>query len=112
MRCSGCIRSCSHDPRATETQRHTASLCSPGSVRASGGWRSAHPLEQGQPLCLCASVASGRSETMRLLLVGYGKMGKLVDELAREQKLEVVGRIDVGDAEWPDADVAVDFTTA
>src|SRR5687767_12397939 len=49
---------------------------------------------------------------MRLLLVGYGKMGKLVDEMAREQKLDVAGRLDVGDAEWPDADVAVDFTTA
>ena len=49
---------------------------------------------------------------MRLLIVGYGKMGKLVDELAREQQVEVVGRIDVGDREWPDADVAVDFTTA
>jgi len=49
---------------------------------------------------------------MRLLLVGYGKMGKLVDEMAGEQQLDVVGRLDVGDAAWPDADVAVDFTTA
>src|SRR5688572_11650914 len=49
---------------------------------------------------------------MRLLIVGYGKMGKLVDELAREQKVEVAGRIDVGEGQWPDADVAVDFTTA
>lgn len=49
---------------------------------------------------------------MRLLIVGYGKMGKLVDELAREQRVDVAGRIDVGEGEWPDADVAVDFTTA
>ena len=49
---------------------------------------------------------------MRLLIVGYGKMGKLVDELAREQQVDVAGRIDVGEGEWPDADVAVDFTTA
>ena len=49
---------------------------------------------------------------MKLLLVGYGKMGQLVDELAREQKLDVAGRIDVGDGEWPAADVAIDFTTA
>jgi 4-hydroxy-tetrahydrodipicolinate reductase len=49
---------------------------------------------------------------MRLLIVGYGKMGRLVDELAGEQKLDVVGRLDVGSSDWPSADVAVDFTTA
>jgi 4-hydroxy-tetrahydrodipicolinate reductase len=48
----------------------------------------------------------------RLLIVGYGKMGKMVDELAVDHGFEVVGRVDVGRDEWTDADVAVDFTTA
>jgi 4-hydroxy-tetrahydrodipicolinate reductase len=48
----------------------------------------------------------------RLLIVGYGKMGKMVDEMAADQGFEVVGRVDVGRDEWTDADVAVDFTTA
>ena len=51
---------------------------------------------------------------MRLLLIGYGKMGRLVDELAHEGGIDVVGRIDVDNAagEWPAADVAVDFSVA
>jgi len=49
---------------------------------------------------------------MKLLIVGYGKMGKMVDEMAADQGFEVVGRVDVGRDEWTDADVAVDFTTA
>jgi 4-hydroxy-tetrahydrodipicolinate reductase len=49
---------------------------------------------------------------IRLLIVGYGKMGKMVDEMAADQGFEVVGRVDVGRDEWTDADVAVDFTTA
>jgi 4-hydroxy-tetrahydrodipicolinate reductase len=49
---------------------------------------------------------------MRLLLVGYGKMGRMVDALASAQGFEVVGRVDEGRPEWTDADVAVDFSTA
>jgi 4-hydroxy-tetrahydrodipicolinate reductase len=49
---------------------------------------------------------------MKLLIVGYGKMGQMVDEMAADQGFEVVGRVDVGRDEWTDADVAVDFTTA
>jgi 4-hydroxy-tetrahydrodipicolinate reductase len=49
---------------------------------------------------------------MRLLIVGYGKMGKLVDQLAQEQGIEIVGRVDEGRDEWAPADVAIDFTTA
>jgi 4-hydroxy-tetrahydrodipicolinate reductase len=38
-------------------------------------------------------------------------MGRLVDELAREGGHEVVGRIvSTSDANWPDADVAIDFS--
>lgn len=49
---------------------------------------------------------------MRLLLVGYGKMGRLVDELAPSQGCEVAGRVDVGRDDWgAAADVAIDFST-
>lgn len=50
---------------------------------------------------------------MKLLLVGYGKMGRLVEELARAQGIEIAGRVDVGEGDWDTpAEVAVDFTTA
>lgn len=47
-----------------------------------------------------------------LLIVGYGKMGQLVDQMAGAQGFEVVGRVDHDRPEWTDADVAVDFSTA
>ena len=50
---------------------------------------------------------------MKLLLVGYGKMGRMIDEMARSQGAEVTGRIDLGTGDWQaDADVAIDFSTA
>jgi 4-hydroxy-tetrahydrodipicolinate reductase len=49
---------------------------------------------------------------MRLLIVGYGKMGQMVEELAVAEGFEIVGRVDQGRDEWADADVAVDFSTA
>jgi 4-hydroxy-tetrahydrodipicolinate reductase len=49
---------------------------------------------------------------VKLLLVGYGKMGRLVEQLAPEHGCEVAGRIDVGSGDWSaPADVAVDFST-
>jgi 4-hydroxy-tetrahydrodipicolinate reductase len=48
---------------------------------------------------------------MKLLIVGYGKMGRMVDELAAQQGIDVVGRVDEGRHEWTAADVAVDFST-
>jgi 4-hydroxy-tetrahydrodipicolinate reductase len=49
---------------------------------------------------------------VKLLIVGYGKMGQLVEQLAGEQGLEIAGRVDEGRGEWAAADVAIDFTTA
>ena len=50
---------------------------------------------------------------MRLLIVGYGRMGRLVDQLAIDRGHTIVGRIDVGEGDWSvPADVAIDFTTA
>jgi len=49
---------------------------------------------------------------MRLLVVGYGKMGHLVEEMAAARQHTIAGRIDAGNDTWPAADVAVDFSTA
>jgi 4-hydroxy-tetrahydrodipicolinate reductase len=55
----------------------------------------------------------------RLLLVGYGKMGRLVGELAGQYGFEVAGVVDpdspahsggIDDERWTGVDVAVDFT--
>lgn len=56
---------------------------------------------------------------MRILLVGYGKMGRLVGELAPQYGCEVAGVVDPGsaahtaaldDPRWKGVDVAIDFT--
>ena len=50
---------------------------------------------------------------MKLLLVGYGKMGQLVEQLALAQGMEIASRIDVGTGDWSvPADVAIDFSSA
>jgi 4-hydroxy-tetrahydrodipicolinate reductase len=53
---------------------------------------------------------------LRALIVGYGRMGRMVESLAGEYGIEVVGRMTGGErtdpASWPDADVAIDFSTA
>jgi 4-hydroxy-tetrahydrodipicolinate reductase len=57
---------------------------------------------------------------MRVLLVGYGRMGRLVGELAADYGCEVLGIVDpvspahsgdVNDPRWRDVDVAIDFTS-
>ncbi len=57
---------------------------------------------------------------MRILLVGYGKMGRMIEGLAPEFGAEVVGKIDPqipdgGDGpdadRWNGVDVAIDFST-
>jgi 4-hydroxy-tetrahydrodipicolinate reductase len=49
---------------------------------------------------------------MKLLLVGFGRMGRLVEELARDEGHEIVARIVSTSAtsDWPAADVAIDFS--
>jgi 4-hydroxy-tetrahydrodipicolinate reductase len=58
---------------------------------------------------------------MKILLVGYGRMGRLVGQLAPEYGCEVAGVIDplapehggdAGDPRWAGVDAAIDFTTA
>lgn len=50
--------------------------------------------------------------SLKILIVGYGKMGRLVDQVAGEQGVEVAGRVDEDGSGWAPADVAIDFTTA
>lgn len=53
---------------------------------------------------------------LRVLLVGRGRMGRLVESLMPEYGIElsgVVSRENAGDpATWPDAEVAIDFSSA
>jgi 4-hydroxy-tetrahydrodipicolinate reductase len=56
---------------------------------------------------------------MRILLVGHGRMGRLVESLAGEYGCEVAGAMDSRAAaegpdapRWKDVDVAIDFSTA
>jgi len=52
---------------------------------------------------------------LRLLLVGHGRMGRLVESLAPEYGFSVAGTIDEHTdpaAAWPAADVAIDFSVA
>jgi 4-hydroxy-tetrahydrodipicolinate reductase len=58
---------------------------------------------------------------MRLLLLGYGRMGRLVEALAPEYGCEVAGALDEASNDraerllpgrWPDVDVAIDFSIA
>ena len=49
---------------------------------------------------------------MKIALIGYGKMGHMIEEIALERGHEIVARIDVGDAfELKGAEVAIEFTT-
>jgi 4-hydroxy-tetrahydrodipicolinate reductase len=55
---------------------------------------------------------------LRILIVGYGRMGKMVESLAGEYGLEIAGIVDpllggdgVDSDRWTGADVAVEFST-
>jgi 4-hydroxy-tetrahydrodipicolinate reductase len=51
---------------------------------------------------------------VKLLLVGFGRMGRLVEELARGEGHDIVARIvsTSSASDWPAADVAIDFSVA
>lgn len=52
--------------------------------------------------------------TRRVLIVGHGRMGRLVESLCAEYGMEVAGAIGrdaaADPASWPEADVAIDFS--
>ena len=48
----------------------------------------------------------------KIALIGYGKMGHMIESIALERGHEIVARIDAGDAfDLKDAEVAIEFTT-
>jgi len=53
---------------------------------------------------------------MRILIVGHGRMGRLVESLCPEYGMDVAGTVDIAEAgtpqKWPQADVAIDFSIA
>jgi 4-hydroxy-tetrahydrodipicolinate reductase len=50
----------------------------------------------------------------RALLIGYGRMGKLIESLSSQYGCQIVGHIDRSNVgrpdDWPRADVAIDFS--
>ena len=49
---------------------------------------------------------------MKIAIIGYGKMGHMIEEVALSRGHEIVCRIDAGDAfDLKGADVAIEFTT-
>jgi 4-hydroxy-tetrahydrodipicolinate reductase len=67
-----------------------------------------------------ASAHPASASSTRILIVGYGRMGQLVERLAPEFGCVVAGVLDedvnrdgagLSDGSWHDVDVAVDFTT-
>ncbi len=48
---------------------------------------------------------------MKIILVGYGKMGRMVDSLAAAQGIEVIARFDETPTRFPAADAAIEFST-
>ena len=65
-----------------------------------------------------SGILRGLRTVTRILLVGYGRMGKLIESLAGEYACEVAGIVDpvlggegVDSDRWAGVDVAIDFTT-
>ena len=49
---------------------------------------------------------------MKIAIIGYGKMGHMIEQIALERNHEVVARVDVGDVfDLKNADVAIEFST-
>jgi 4-hydroxy-tetrahydrodipicolinate reductase len=48
---------------------------------------------------------------VNILLIGYGKMGKVIEQVALERGHQIVGKIELGfEGIFPKADVAIEFT--
>jgi 4-hydroxy-tetrahydrodipicolinate reductase len=48
---------------------------------------------------------------MKILLIGYGKMGRAIEKIALERNHVIAGRFEIGDLPpYPPADVAIEFT--
>ena len=66
--------------------------------------------------CIChlffVILRSHFCDVMKIALIGYGKMGHMIEEVALERGHEIVARVDMNDAfDLNGADVAIEFTT-
>ena len=56
------------------------------------------------------------NDRVRVLLVGHGRMGQMIESLAGGYGVDIAGRVTSANAgnaaAWPEADVAIDFSTA
>jgi 4-hydroxy-tetrahydrodipicolinate reductase len=63
-----------------------------------------------------STTGSTAGSTTRLLIIGHGRMGHVIETLAPEYGFEIAGIVDLAeaalDAAWPAADVAIDFSLA
>ncbi len=57
---------------------------------------------------------NARPPLRRVLIVGYGRMGRVVESLCPDYGMQVAGAVDVHNVanpdQWPQADVAIDFS--
>ena len=66
--------------------------------------------------CIChlffVILRSHFCDVMKIALIGYGKMGHMIEQIALERGHEIVARVDMNDAfDLNGADVAIEFTT-
>src|SRR5437867_8058418 len=79
-------------------------------MRRSSGTKTRKHFVRSRPI-------SGPASAMRILLVGHGRVGRLVESLAGEYRCEIAGIIDGRSDEgpqskrWDGVDVAIDFST-
>ena len=56
---------------------------------------------------------SAAASPRRILILGRGRMGRLIESLSPEYGFTIAGSVDIDNAgrdDWPDADVAIDFS--
>lgn len=62
--------------------------------------------------CVCHLFFVTLRPIMKIAIIGYGKMGHMIEEVALSRGHEIVATIDAGDAfDLKGADVAIEFTT-
>ena len=114
------------DPHARRSRRRAAADGVAGGIEAQRHGR--HPRQRcpggdvapaQRMVCGVSRRNAGRGgavSAMRVLIVGHGRMGRLVESLAPEAGVEIAGLVDIDNADrpeaWPAADVAIDFSTA
>src|SRR5262249_36913785 len=113
--------------RESACRRHPVRACGDlarphsAAARVAGGVPAQHHVRASRRgRASCDDAAARELLLMKLLLVGHGKMGRMVESLAPEYGCEIAGVLDPGSpvhgggpdaAAWNGVDVAVDFST-